>query len=98
LLDEFKRRPKLDMDVLAEATRLIPPPGWVTGMEMDRNTLQIAGETDQAAPLLEEFDKSPLFLRSEFTMPITRSTAGELFRIRAMRETPPPAPAKVAGR
>jgi hypothetical protein len=88
-LDDFRRRAKLDMDTLAEVTRLIEPPGWVSGLEMDRNTVQLAGESDQAAPLLEAFDKSPLLARSEFTMPITRSGTGEMFRIRTSRENPP---------
>lgn len=88
-LDDFKRRARLDMDALAEITALIPPPGWVTGLEMDRNTVQLAGEIDQAAPLLEIFDKSPFFAKSEFTTPMTRTASGELFRIRTAREIPP---------
>jgi hypothetical protein len=88
-LDDFRRRTRLDLDTLAETTKLIPPPGWVANLDMDRTTLQIGGEIDQAAPLLERFDKSPLFERSEFTMPITRSQTGELFRIRSTRQTPP---------
>jgi hypothetical protein len=90
-LDDFKRRAKLDMDALAEATRLLPPPGWVTTLDMDRNTVQIAGETDQAAELLQKFDGSPLFERSEFTTPISRASSGDMFRMRTQRQTPPPA-------
>jgi hypothetical protein len=88
-LDDFRRRARLDMDALAEVTRLIPPPGWVTNLDMDRTTLQIAGEVDQAAQLLGTLDKSPLFQNSEFTMPITRSASAEMFRVRTARETPP---------
>lgn len=88
-LDDFRRRAKLDMDALAEITRLVPPPGWVSNLEMDRTTVQVAGEVEQAAALLSVFDKSPLFDKSEFTMPISRSQTGELFRIRTQRQTPP---------
>jgi Tfp pilus assembly protein PilN len=88
-LDDFRRRAKLDMDTLAEITKSIPPPGWVTALEMDRNTVQIAGEVEQAAALLSVFDRSTLFDRTEFTMPINRSAAGEIFRIRTQRVTPP---------
>lgn len=89
MLDDFKRRAKLDMDALAATTKLLPPPGWLNALDMDRNTLQIAGETDQAAELLKRFDGSPLFERSEFTMPISRVATGEVFRIRTQRQTPP---------
>jgi Tfp pilus assembly protein PilN len=84
-LDDFRLRAKHDMDALAEVTKLIPPPGWVGNMEMDRQNIQIAGEADQAAGLLKALDNSPLFEKSEFTMPITRTPTGEAFRIRAVR-------------
>ncbi len=83
------------MDALAEITKLIRPPGWVGNLDMDRQNIQIAGEADQAAGLLKSLDNSPLFERSEFTMPITRTPSGEAFRIRAVRTVtnvaPPPA-------
>ena len=85
LLDDYRRRAKHDMDALAEITKLIPPPGWVGSLELDRNSLQIAGETDQAEGLLKSIDASPLFEKSEFTMPITRTPGGQAFRIRALR-------------
>jgi Tfp pilus assembly protein PilN len=90
-LDEFRRRPKLDMDALAEITKLIPPPGWVATLDMDRNLVQIGGETEQAATLLSTLDKSAHFDRSEFTMPISRNQTAEVFRIRTQRTVPPPA-------
>ena len=42
-----------------------------------------------AEPLVKAFDNSPYFDRSEFTMPITRGSVGDLFRMRAAREVPP---------
>jgi Tfp pilus assembly protein PilN len=84
-LDDFRLRAKQDMDALAEVTKLIPPPGWVGNMELDRQNIQIAGEADQAAGLLKALDNSPLFEKSEFTMPITRTPSGDAFRIRAVR-------------
>jgi Tfp pilus assembly protein PilN len=94
-LDDFRRRAKYDMDALAEITKLIRPPGWVGNLDMDRQNIQIAGEADQAAGLLKALDNSPLFEKSEFTMPITRTPSGEAFRIRVVREishvAPPPA-------
>ena len=111
-LDDFRRRAKLDMDTLAEVTKLIPPPGWVTNLDLDRQTVQIAGEAEQAPELIEKLDASPLFEKSQFMMPISRTPTGDLFRIRAERQIPPlnakaasaapaqqqPAPAPAGGR
>jgi general secretion pathway protein L len=88
-IQDFRRRAKLDMDTLAEVTKLIAPPGWVTNLDLDRDTIQLAGEAEPAEPLVTAFDSSPYFNRSEFTMPITRGSVGDLFRMRAARETPP---------
>lgn len=97
-LDDFRRRAKLDMDALSEVTKLIPPPGWVSNLDMNREIVQIAGETEQAAALLETLDKSPLFTRSEFTMPISRSQTSDLFRVRTAREYQPAPPQAGASR
>lgn len=86
LLDQIRNQPKADMDVLNELTRILPPPTWVNMLDISRTQIQIAGETDQAAPLLKEIDASPLFEASEFTLPPVRSTSGEMFRIRTSRE------------
>ena len=86
LLDEFRRRAKTDMDVLGEMTRLLPPTTWLNQLEITRNQVVVAGETDQAAPLLKLIDASPLFEASEFGMAPMRLPAGELFRIRTNRE------------
>jgi Tfp pilus assembly protein PilN len=90
-IDDFRRRARLDLDSLREITRLIPAPGWVASMDMDRNSVQLSGEADQAAPLLESFDRSPLFRTTEFTLPISRSANAEVFRLRTQREQAPPA-------
>ena len=89
LLDDFRRRSKNDMDVINELTHLLPPPAWLSQMDLSRTTINIAGEADQAAPLLKQIDSSKLFEDSEFTMPMARVTGGEAFRIRASREGVP---------
>jgi Tfp pilus assembly protein PilN len=89
-LDDFRRRAKQDMDALNEITKLIPAPGWVASLDLDRTTVQLGGEAEQAATLLKIIDSSPLFEKSEFTMPINRAPTGELFRIRAQRQYPAP--------
>jgi Tfp pilus assembly protein PilN len=86
LLDSFRARSKADMDVLAEMTRLLPPPAWLTSLELNGQQVAVTGETDQAALLLKAIDASPQFESSEFVSPPVRSAGGELFRIRTTRE------------
>jgi len=86
LLDEFRRRPKADMDVLGEMTRILPPPTWLNMLEITHTQVTVGGETDQAAPLLRIIDASPLFEASEFAAPPIRTQNSELFRIRTNRE------------
>ena len=89
LLDDFRRRSKNDMDAINELTHLLPPPAWLSQLDLSRTTINIAGEAEQAAPLLKQIDSSKLFEDSEFTMPMARVTGGEAFRIRASREGVP---------
>ncbi len=86
LLDDFRRRSKADLDALQELTRLLAPPAWLNQLEITREAVVLAGEAEQAAPLLKLLDESPLLHNSEFTMPMARMGAGETFRIRAARE------------
>jgi general secretion pathway protein L len=85
-LDALRARTKSDMDVLAEMTRILPPPAWLNLLEITRTQVTLAGETPQAAPLLQAIDASPLFQGSEFVMPPARVANGEAFRIRTNRE------------
>lgn len=87
LLDELHGRTKLDMDVLAEMTRILAPPAWLNTLEITRTQITLAGETQQAAPLLQLIDGSPLFQGSEFSIaPARANNAAESFRIRTNRE------------
>ena len=85
-LDALRARTKSDMDVLAEMTRILPPPAWLNQLEITRTQVTLAGETQQAAPLLQAIDASPLFQGSEFVIPPSRVNNAEAFRIRTTRE------------
>lgn len=84
-LDDIRRRPQADLDVLNELTRLLPPPIWTSAIEIYPDSVVVAGEADQAAPLLKALDSSPLFENSEFTLSVTRNGQSEQFRIKTMR-------------
>ena len=87
LLDQLRARTKSDMDVLAEMTRILPPPAWLNLLDITRTQVTLAGETAQAAPLLQTIDASPLFQGSEFVTPPSRVANAEAFRIRTNRES-----------
>jgi hypothetical protein len=84
-LDDFRRRPQADLDVLNELTRLLSPPVWTSVIEIYPDSVVISGEADQAAPLLKIIDSSPLFQNSEFVASVTRNKDVELFRIKTTR-------------
>ncbi len=85
LLDEIRRRPQADLEVLNELTRILPATVWTNTIEIHPDSVVIAGEADQAAPLLKLLDSSPLFQNSEFVLAFTRTGDTEQFRIRTMR-------------
>jgi Tfp pilus assembly protein PilN len=84
-LDDFRRRTQADLDVLNELTRLLPPPIWTNDVEIHPDYVIVAGEADQAAPLLKVLDSSPLFQNSEFALTPTHTDKAEQFRIRTQR-------------
>jgi Tfp pilus assembly protein PilN len=84
-LDDFRRRPQADLEILNELTRLLPPPVWTNVIEIFPDSVTISGEADQAAPLLKIIDSSPLFQNSEFASSVTRNKDTELFRIKTTR-------------
>lgn len=84
LLEEFRARPKADLEALNELTRLLPPPVWTSQVDMNRETVNISGEAEQAAALVSVVDGSRLFHHSEMPL-IARSVTGEQFRLRTQR-------------
>jgi len=84
-LDDFRRRPQADLDVLNELVRILPEQVWTSSIEIYPDSLVLAGEAEQAAPLLKLLDSSPLFEKSEFVMSVTHKDQTDVFRIRTMR-------------
>jgi Tfp pilus assembly protein PilN len=86
VLDNFRRQSKSNIDALAELTKILPPPTWLNLTEISPRQILIAGETDQAEPLLKTLDASPLFEGSEFQGAPMRTAVAWLFRIRTNRK------------
>ncbi len=85
LLDQFRGRSQADFEVLNELTRILPPLTWAQLVEIYPDYVIIAGQTEQAAPLLKVLDNSHLFQNSEFTNSVSRSGKDEVFRIKTYR-------------
>lgn len=89
--------PRQDLELLRELTRLIAPPAWLGRLDINRASVQLAGEVDQAADLLRLLDASPLLKSSEFTGGTGKTADNrEVFSIRSLREFPAAAPATTA--
>src|SRR5258708_16519189 len=82
----FRSHNKDDMDALNELTQILAPPAWLSAMQLSRDSVTISGEAEQAAALLQLLDRSRQFRGSAFTLPMQRSTTGELFTIRSSRQ------------
>lgn len=85
LLDGLRQGSKNNMDVLASMTSLLTPPTWLQVMDVNAQQVSVSGETDQAEPLLKIIDESPLFEKSEFASPPSRSQGVERFSLRTKR-------------
>jgi hypothetical protein len=89
LLDQFRGQTRADLDALIELTKLIEYPAWITNATLARDSVRIAGEAPQVAPLVKILDSSPLFENTaiESTGKINGG-AGESFQIRTTRKYP----------
>jgi Tfp pilus assembly protein PilN len=83
MLDGFRKRSTADAEALREITALVPPPAWVGNLTLNRTQMNLNGESDQAAGLVEVFDKSALFANSALGQ-----VSGQNFSLRANREGP----------
>jgi Tfp pilus assembly protein PilN len=84
-LDDFRKRPQADLDVMNELVRLLPQQVWTDTIEIYPDRVVLAGQADQAAPLLKLLDGSPLFENSKFVTSVTRNGTFDQFRIETMR-------------
>jgi Tfp pilus assembly protein PilN len=89
LLDEFRARTKGDLEALNVLTTLLPPPTWTNTIDLAPDGAMLAGETDQAAPLLHLLDASPYFQNSEFVGSLAKAGGNEQFQIHTARRPRP---------
>jgi Tfp pilus assembly protein PilN len=85
-VDAFRSRSKADLDVLNELSKILPPPIYLSSLEINRNEVTVMGEAESAAGLLKALDSSPLFKQSVFASGIGHQRAVDIFHIRAARQ------------
>lgn len=85
-LDTYRGRTKESLDIVLELTKMLPPPSWILSLQIDPKAVVIQGETEQADGLLKKLDASPHFSGSEFSAPLSRTSAGEVYRIKSNRK------------
>lgn len=86
-IDSFRSRSRADLDAINELTRILPPPTWVSSLDLNRTGVLLAGDTPDAAGLLKTIDASPLFQGSAFQQSIVRNSANtDVFRVKTQRE------------
>ncbi len=85
-IDDYRKRDQGFIDVMLELTRLLPPPIWTQSVDINLDTVVIAGEAENAASLLKILDSSPLFRNSELMTGVARVQQAEVFRIRIQRK------------
>lgn len=86
LLESFRRRTRGHLDTLLELNHLIAPPGWLMSVQLTPDQVTLWGESPRADELLKKLEESPRFQAAEFTAPLGRGGAGDVFRIRVRRE------------
>jgi Tfp pilus assembly protein PilN len=85
-LDAFRQQTREDLDSLNELTHLLAPPAWLDSMQLTRTSVNITGQTDQAAGLIKLLDSSHHFQGSSFALPLQKGSGGEVFSIRTTRK------------
>ena len=71
------------LPVLRELTETLPAGVWLQALAMDRQGVELTGQTDGASALIPMLEASSRLERVEFTSPVTRTQSKEQFRVRA---------------
>jgi Tfp pilus assembly protein PilN len=74
------------LPAMRELTELLPPGAWLQSVTMDRQGVELVGQSDAASSLIPLLEASNRLERVEFISPVTRAQNKEQFRIRASWE------------
>ena len=74
-------------EVVALVTELLPDDTWLDRLNIDNETVEMIGQSGNAAALVDRFETHPAFLEPVFLSPITREDGRERFAL-AVRIAP----------
>ena len=74
------------LPALRELTEALPPGAWLQGLTLDKQGVELTGQSDAASALIPLLEAVPRLERVEFTSPVTKTQNKEQFRIRAAWE------------
>lgn len=72
---------------LRELTETLPQDAWLQGLTLDRQGIELVGQSDTASALIPLLEASDRLERVEFTSPVSKTQNKEQFRLRAAWET-----------
>ena len=75
------------LPILRELTETLPQGAWLQGLTLDRQGIELVGQSDGASALIPLLEASDRLERVEFTSPVTKTQNKEQFRLRAAWET-----------
>ena len=75
------------LPILSELTETLPQGAWLQGLTLDRQGIELVGQSDGASALIPLLEASDRLERVEFTSPVTKTQNKEQFRLRAAWET-----------
>jgi Tfp pilus assembly protein PilN len=75
------------LPVLRELTETLPQGAWLQGLTLDRQGVELVGQSDAASALIPLLEAMERLERVEFTSPVTKTQNKEQFRLRAVWET-----------
>lgn len=75
------------LSVLRELSETLPQNAWLQGLTLDRQGIELVGQSDAASTLIPLLEASDRLERVEFTSPVTKTQNKEQFRLRAGWET-----------
>jgi general secretion pathway protein L len=87
-LVEKKQTETTMMHLLNEMSRVIPDDTWVNRVDIDRDEIQLQGQSGSAAGLIALIEESPTFQSAQFRSPITQVARTNQERFHLSASTP----------
>ncbi len=86
-LEPFTSKEKRDLLVLLkELTRLIPQDSWLTQLDIEKDSIKLRGESENANALIAILENSPYIKEVAFSSPVVKRRGKDVFNIEMKSE------------